>query len=57
MKVLSTIIEILTSPFTFLYRTKASKNAKNVNVFLVLFISLLITAVLLVIFYYSRLFK
>lgn len=57
MKVISAIIEALTSPFTLLFRTKATKNNnKEVNIFLVLLISLVITAAVLLIFYYKRLF-
>ena len=58
MKVLNIIIEILTSPFTILFRTKAQKNiSKRVNPFLVLAISLLIVAIVLFIFHYEELFK
>ena len=58
MKILSLIVEIITSPFTILFRTKAQKNSSRVvSPLLVLLISLAITAICLILFYYKELFK
>jgi hypothetical protein len=55
--VISTIVEVIASPFTLLFRTKAQKNSGNkVNIFLVVLLSLLIVATLLFLAYYERLF-
>ncbi|RIA64751.1 hypothetical protein EI71_01942 [Anaeroplasma bactoclasticum] len=58
MKVINLIIEIITSPFTILFRTKAQRNfSKPVKPLVVLGISIVITAALLMLFYYKELFK
>ena len=58
MKVINIIIEIITSPFTLLFRTKAQRNfSKPVKPLIVLAISLVITAALLMLFYYKELFN
>ena len=50
--VISTIVEVIASPFTLLFRTKAQKNSGNkVNIFLVVLLSLLIVATLLFLAY------
>jgi len=57
MKILNIIIEIITSPFTLLFRTKAQKNSgKNVNMVFVFLFSLLVVLTLLFFCYYERLF-
>ena len=58
MKILNLIIEIITSPFTLLFRTKAQRNiSKPVKSVVVFAIALVITAVLLMLFYYKELFN
>lgn len=58
MKVINIIIEIITSPFTLLFRTKAQRNfSKPVKPLIVFAISLVITAALLMLFYYKELFN
>lgn len=58
MKIINLIIEIITSPFTILFRTKAQRNtSKSVKPLVVLAISLVILAALLMLFYYKELFK
>ena len=58
MKILNLIIEIISSPFTLLFRTKAQRNlSKPVKAVVVFAIALLITAALLMLFYYKELFK
>ena len=58
MKVLNIIIEIITSPFTILLRTKAQRNtSKFVTPIVVLAIALLITCAMLFLFYYKELFR
>jgi hypothetical protein len=58
MKILNIIIEIITSPFTLLFRTKAQKNSgsKNVNMIFVFLFSLLVVLTILFFCYYERLF-
>lgn len=58
MKILNLIVEIITSPFTILFRTKSQKiSSKNVSPLLVLLIALAITATCLILFYYKELFE
>lgn len=58
MKVLNIIIEIITSPFTILLRTKVQRNtSKFVKPIVVLAIALLITCAMLFLFYYKELFR
>lgn len=58
MKILNLIIEIITSPFTLLFRTKAQRNfSKPVKSVVVFAIALVITALLLMLFYYKELFN
>ncbi len=58
MKVLNTIIEILTAPFNLLFRANASPNQnRKVKPLLVLLISLVILAGLIFAFYYGVLFN
>lgn len=58
MKILNLIIEILTSPFTLLFRTKAQRNiSKPVKAVVVFSISIVIVAALLMLFYYKELFN
>ena len=56
--VLSTILEIIASPFTLLFRTKSQKSSgKKTNIAVVVLVSLLIVATMLFFAYYERLFK
>ena len=58
MKVFNIIIEILTSPFTILFRTRAQRNtSKVVKPIFVIAIALLITCAILFLFYYKELFR
>ena len=58
MKILSIILEVLVSPFTFLFRTRAQKTNSNfkMNIFIVGLIAIFITAVLIFLYYYERIF-
>ena len=58
MKILSIIVEVLVSPFTFLFRTKAQKNnsSNKTNIFIAALVAILITAILIFIYYYERIF-
>lgn len=56
MKVFNIIIEVLTSPFTFLFRTKTQRTiSKAVKPIIVLAISIFIVAALLFLLYYKEL--
>lgn len=58
MKILNTIIEIITSPFTILLRANAMPDPnKKVKPLLVLFISLIIVAVLILLIYREVIFQ
>ena len=58
MRVINTIIEILTAPFNILFRTNSKPNPnKVVNPFLVLFLSLLVVAGLVLYYYFEVIFK
>lgn len=59
MRILNSIIEIITAPFNFLLRTKNNNNAPSrlAKPLFVFFISLLIVALLIIHAYYNVLFK
>jgi len=51
--ILSTLLEIITSPFTLIFRSNAVSNPnKKVNIVLVATISLAITALIVFLYYY-----
>ena len=57
MKVFNFIIEILTAPFTLLFRSNAPNQNKNVKPIVVLLISLAVVVALVFAYYYGVIFK
>lgn len=58
MKILDFIINLLISPFTFVFRIKSNQGIrKEVKYIWVLLLSVVVVAVFILLFYYKDLFK